>query len=308
MGYVLSKSLIEVWPPHTCILYVYIPIYLYVFTIQVSYSDPVPLLQVPRRAALYLSPGTSLLEALDLFRHSHTHLAFVTATPAAAETAALGLGLGLGQTPVQGAQGGGDGTALPGILGIITLQDVIQRILQQPGTASAPWSGTGCPVDEVQHGNRGKYIRVHTATARSPAVGVGVRGGETGSGTNTPGVSRKRYLAPPTHTGGGPPVTPLSPAGAVALTPRTTHYPAMAPQGTVGGSSDPQSRSQGAVGERTPLLSVSGDAHNSSHSHSSSNNSSSNSNNGYVNSSNSNNGYVNSSSGNGRSTQAHYGE
>ena len=101
-----------------------------------------------------------------------------------------------------------EGMNLPVIIGIITLQDVIQRIVSGGGGGvvnpiSASSSSTVTPshgtasthshqpsdTSDVQHGNKGKYIRVHTNTTnsmRSPLMGTAPR--LTASG-GTPGRS-----------------------------------------------------------------------------------------------------------------------
>ena len=85
-------------------------------SIQVSADDKVPVETLPIRQPFFVKPGLRLLEMLSIFREGRCHLALVTDDPITAMKC-----MEEGKRPSSESSN---------VIGIVTLEDVIEEILQ----------------------------------------------------------------------------------------------------------------------------------------------------------------------------------
>ena len=88
----------------------------YLFVLQVSADDRVPVETLPIRQPLFVKPGLRLLEMLSMFREGRCHMALVTEDPIEAMRCM--------------AEGRRPSSERSIVIGIVTLEDVIEEIIQ----------------------------------------------------------------------------------------------------------------------------------------------------------------------------------
>ena len=152
MGYILVKALILV-----------------------NAADQLPVESLPMREPLFVRPDASLLEMLSLFRGERTHMAMVTLDPAAAVVT-----FREGKRPQDKAS----------IIGIITMEDVIEQMLQgdiKDETDQGP-AGAGS-VLPVKSQIRGKNVQQVAQQALASSSVPAARASMTGIGILSMGRS-----------------------------------------------------------------------------------------------------------------------
>lgn len=85
-------------------------------TQQISADDKVPVETLPIRQPLFVKPNLHLLEMLSMFREGRCHMALVTEDPILAMRC-----MAEGRRPISDRSS---------IIGIVTLEDVIEEIIQ----------------------------------------------------------------------------------------------------------------------------------------------------------------------------------
>jgi len=141
MGYILVKALILI-----------------------NAADQLPVESLPMREPLFVRPDASLLEMLSLFRGERTHMAMVTLDPAAAVVT-----FREGKRPQDKAS----------IIGIITMEDVIEQMLQgdiKDETDQAPGSGSILSGKMQLKGKNAQHVAHQALMASGPGPRLSMTG------------------------------------------------------------------------------------------------------------------------------------